>query len=46
MAVEITHKLIISGTGFFFYAGIDVIMPGVGGNIFLFKDMLVKQSNM
>ena len=42
MAVEITPELIILGTGFSFYAGIDVIVPGVGGNTFLFRDLLVK----
>ena len=38
MAAEITLKLAFSGIGFFFCAGIDVIVPGVGagGNTFPF----------
>ena len=46
MAAEIIPKLIILGIGFFFYIGIDIIVPGIGGNTFPFKDMLAKQSNM
>ena len=42
IAVEITPELVILGIGFFFCVGIDVIMPGVGGNTFLFRDVLVK----
>ena len=29
MAVKIIPKLAFSGTGFFFYAGINIIIPGV-----------------
>ena len=46
MAVEITPKLIILGIGFFFYTGINIIMPGASGNTFLSKDILAKQSNV
>ena len=46
MAVEITPELAFSGTGFFFCAGIDVIVPGAGGNTFPSKDVLAKQSNV
>ena len=42
MVVEITPELVISGTGFFFYAGVDIIVPGAGGNTFLSRDVLVK----
>ena len=44
MVVEIIPELVLSGTGFFFYVGIDIIMPGAGvnSNTFLFKDVLVK----
>ena len=38
MAAKITLELAVSGIGFSFYAGIDVIMPGAraGGNAFPF----------
>ena len=42
MAVEIAPELVFSGIGFFFCAGVNIIVPGIGGNIFLFKDVLVK----
>ena len=42
MAVKIIPELIISGIDFSFYTGIDIIVPGIGGNIFPFKDVLVK----
>ena len=42
MAAEIILELAISGTGFFLCAGIDIIVPGVGGNTFLSKNILVK----
>ena len=46
MAAEITPELVISGIGFSFYTGIDIIIPGVSGNTFLSRDMLIKQSNV
>ena len=38
MAVEIIPKLAFLGIGFFFCAGINIIVPGAGagGNAFLF----------
>ena len=46
MAAEIIPELALSGTGFSFYAGIDIIVPGAGGNTFPFRNVLVKQSNV
>ena len=46
MAVKVILKVVISGIGFFFYLGIDVIMPGVNGNAFLSRNVLAKQSNV
>ena len=42
MVVKVILKVIITGTGFFFYIGIDIIMPGVCGNTFLSRDVLAK----
>ena len=44
MAAEIIPELAFLGTGFSFYTGIDVIVPGAGinGNTFLSRDVLVK----
>ena len=44
MAAEIIPELAFSGIGFFFCAGIDIIVPGAGvnGNIFLSRDVLAK----
>ena len=46
MAAEITLKLALSGTGFSFYIGVDIIVPGASGNTFPSKDVLAKQSNV